>query len=59
MTNETKIKLSVEEALDFQRFESELRGFLAGAQSMAEHVKRMKVMEILASRKEDAPNGGN
>lgn len=46
-----KIQLSIEEALAYQKHESELRGFCAGVAVMAEHSKRMKVLELLAARK--------
>lgn len=64
--NQTQIQLTVEEGMKFQTMDAELRGFVegmnAGAQAMADRIKRGFLNDLLASRtaapKEDS-NGGN
>lgn len=46
----TQIQLSVEEALDFGKADARYAGFIAGAQAMADHARRMKLDEIIAAR---------
>lgn len=50
----TQIQLTVEEALEFQKFDSHINGFVLGVKTMAEHSKRMKLDEMIAARKPSA-----
>lgn len=59
MTGPVKIQLSVEEALSYQQFDARLSGYLAGiqdgSQSLANHMRRSKIDELMASRKAPVP----
>lgn len=45
------IQLSIEEALDYRKFESELAGYQAGVVDTLNYVRRIKVEAILKARK--------
>jgi hypothetical protein len=46
----TTIELSTEEMVEYRKLDARLGMFLAGAQAMGEHVKRMKLDELIAAR---------
>lgn len=46
-----QIKLSVEEALEYQKFDAELRGYQAGVQNTLEFLRRQRLQQILDARK--------
>lgn len=46
-----KIDLTVQEALEYQKADAELNGFMAGVASAVEYMKRKKLQEIVQSRK--------
>ncbi len=48
-----KLELSVEEGIQFAQQQAYWDGFIAGAQSAAEHAKKLAVRGILQSRKKE------
>jgi hypothetical protein len=46
-----RVSLSPEESAEFKRLEDRIQSYLAGAQAMADHTRRMKIDEIMAARK--------
>lgn len=47
----TQVQLTVEEALEYAKLDAKLAGIIQGAQMMADHHRRSKLDEIVASRK--------
>lgn len=47
----TQVQLTVEEALEYAKLDAKLAGIIQGAQMMADHHRRLKLDEIVASRK--------
>jgi hypothetical protein len=45
------IHLSVEEALDYQKFEAELTGFSAGVNAALDYMRRRRIDAIMQARK--------
>lgn len=46
----TQVQLTVEEALEYAKLDAKLAGIIQGAQMMADHHRRSKLDEIIASR---------
>lgn len=53
MTQPQQIQLSVEEGIEFARFQARQEGFLEGVQSAQNHALRSKVNEIIAARQKN------
>jgi hypothetical protein len=47
----TRIALSPEESAEFKKLEDRLQSYIAGVQDMANHARRLKIDELMASRK--------
>lgn len=50
------IQLSIEEALDYQKFEADLAGFQAGVAVTLDFVRRRKIAELMKARVPAVPD---
>ncbi len=51
----TQIQLSVEEALEYQKFDEYLSGFQSGVNLTLDHLRRRKIESIVKSRPAATP----
>ncbi len=51
MNQPIQIQLTVEEGLEYQRFDAEMSGYIQGVQATVEFMRRGRINAILAARK--------